>query len=392
MNVRPSQSLAAASLLWLAVAPISRLEAQGPPPAPVHVAPVVRKAVRELRPVVGNLRAVSRSEVSTIEPGRVETVLVEVGSIVTAGDRLAVLDSRRLALSLLEAKASEGGAEETVHEREAGLERVRADLASIEKALEESPGAVSEQQLRTARIDVTQAEARLAVARRDQSQATIRRELLQVRIKDTTIEAPFTGRVVARSAEPGEWLAAGGTVCTLVSTGVHEAWIEVDESFDYGVLNTLESVRVRIDSTGAELDSVRVRVVGDVDPRSRRFMLVADLSSKELVLAPGMSVTAQVPTGREVERLLVPSDALVRDSGGGFVYAVRPGPGGQKIAMPVSIDLLYGLDADTVVCDARAALQDGESVVIEGNERLRPMAPVAPSAPAEGRAKKGGGR
>src|SRR5690606_9208199 len=297
---------------------------------------------------------------------RVERVAFEVGTVLEKGAVLAELDDRRLQLELEHAKSVEAAAESLLAERRAVLEQGRADLRSLESATEHRSGVVSEQALRQARTDVALAEARLASAELELAQASNRIALLEVRLADMVVRSPFAGRVVARNVDPGEWLGTGDPVATIVSTGVIEAWIEVDERFDFGVLDRIDSVRVRVETLGAELQADRVRVVGDVDPRSRRFVLIADLTTGEHPLAPGMSVTAFVPTGAEVERILVPTDALVRDTGGYLVYVLQPGPAGH-VAVPVGVRVLHVADPKTTVLEHTPALRSGNLVVVEGN-------------------------
>ena len=74
----------------------------GLPPATVFVAPVALESVQQQREVTGSLRAVERAEVSTQESGKVDSVLVDVGDQVTAGDLLLKMDARRMAAELQE--------------------------------------------------------------------------------------------------------------------------------------------------------------------------------------------------------------------------------------------------------------------------------------------------
>ena len=69
----------------------------------------------------------------------------------------------------------------------------------------------------------------------------------------------------------------------------------------------------------------------------------------------------------------MPKDAILRGESGPFVYAVRDG-----IAVPVNVRIVFPSGADVAI--EPGALAAGAKVVVEGNERLMPMSPVAPLA------------
>jgi multidrug efflux pump subunit AcrA (membrane-fusion protein) len=102
--------------------------------------------------------------------------------------------------------------------------------------------------------------------------------------------------------------------------------------------------------------------------------LIAELRAEDKPLAPGMLVTASVPTGKMAERLVVATDAILRDGGGYFVYKAQPIPEGRYMAIPVSVKVLYATENGLVIDTPE--LHDGNLVVVEGNERLRPMMPI----------------
>ncbi len=86
-----------------------------------------------------------------------------------------------------------------------------------------------------------------------------------------------------------------------------------------------------------------------------------------------MSVTATVPNGLLAEHLLISFDAISRNGGGYFVYKAESAPEGI-MALPVSIDVLFRIEELAAVNSHM--LEEGDHVIIEGNERLFPMMPV----------------
>src|SRR5690606_31120163 len=160
-------------------------------------------------------------------------------------------------------------------------------------------------------------------------------------------------------------------ICTLVSTGPIEAWLEVPEQIPHAAVIASPDLEVRIDSTDVRLSPTKVRVLPDVDLRARRYTVIADLHPGDHALAPGMSITAQIPVGGQVTRLRVPTDAVLRDAGGSYVYKLLKQPAGGALVMQVPVQAAFATGPYLYL--TAPGLAAGDQVVVEGNERLRPM-------------------
>lgn len=377
------------ALLASALLPLTRATAQGgaPPPPAVRVAPVVLETVQERRQVTGNLRAASRARVAAPESGRIVAVEFDESKAVKEGDVLARIDDRRLQLDLAQAEADVEVSRAELEIRKIEARTATEDLNSYRAAAESVKGSVSALTVRAAERDAEVAASRVSVAERGLDRLRTRVDRLKIQLEDTIVRAPFDGRIVTRSVEPGEWVNAGDPVCTLVSTGRIEAWLEIPEQYSYSVLAETIDLEVRIETLETQMRVVSTRVVPDIEPRSRRYFLIADLDPGDTPLAPGMSVTAAVPSGRSAERVRVPTDAVMRDGGGYFLYKVVANGEGHNV-IPVSVTPEFA-ERDGVYLST-LELTTGDRVVVEGNERLRPMSPIRitetqGAGPGEGR-------
>ncbi|MEM1013554.1 MAG: efflux RND transporter periplasmic adaptor subunit [Planctomycetota bacterium] len=352
----------------------------GPPPTNVRVAAIRMESVGETRRVTGSIRAKQRSDVANIEPGRVVAVEFDEAQQVSQGDVLVRIDDRRLNEEIAAAEADVAAAESSVAEREAELAKAQADLVSRERAAQRAQGAVSELDLRTARTDVAVAESRVTASKKQLDAVQKRLDGFQVRLDDLAVVAPFDGQIMSRSAELGEYLNAGDAVATLVSGGTFEAVLDAPEALDPGNI-TADGCVVRLDASGAELVVEDVRIVGDIDPRSRRYVVVIDVSAPEgVALAPGMSVSAQLPSGGTQDRLIVPTDAIRRNQNGAFVYlALQDGEGTPPVGIPNAVEIAFKRGDDAILATPpQGPLQPGMLVVTMGAERIFfPGAPLA---------------
>ena len=364
---------------------------KGPPPTPVRVAKARAEELAPRKKVFGEVRASRKSTVASEGAGLVRELRVHEGDRVSAGDILAQLDDTRVKLEIAVHAATLEAARATVAEREAIIAREERDLELLRRAA--AAGGTNPREL-------ADAESALAVARAQAAQAraaavVIEQEgaILNDRLADLVVRAPFAGVVTLRHSEEGAWIAEGGAVVDLLATDELEAWFEVPQEL-YGAAVALAAesakgltreVPLSIESaTGVPVAAFGVRVVPEVDPRSRTFRAVLRVVNTKELLAPGLALTAFVPAGATAPRIVIPKDAILRGDASPFVYVVRGG-----VAMPVNVRIAFPLGDDVAL--EPGAIAAGDEVVTEGNERLMgptPVAPVAPNAPAASTARK----
>ena len=180
----------------------------------------------------GNGRVESvQVDVTTKEPGRVETILVHEGDMVKAGQVVAKMDIVTLQAELARAQATV--AEQEAKALEVDADIVQADaqlkLAEVEFERERSLFArkatsrenydIKETLAKTHRAALDGEKARLNTARKSVEAAKAEAAKTQSRINDMTLKSSVEGRVLYRLAKEGEVLGSGGKVLTLVNLG-----------------------------------------------------------------------------------------------------------------------------------------------------------------------------
>jgi len=364
-NTRPARI--AAGLLLLPALALAQ------PATPVRTAPVTNERVQEHRRVTGSLQAVARTSVASQEAGQVLTVLTDEGNRVREGDVIARLDARRLEAQLAEALARIDRAESDLAERESQLRFAEFENTRVAGLREQQ--VASEREIMEAATQLAAATARVEAGRRAISEGQRQADLLRIRLGDMTVRAPFDAQVVARHVDAGEWIEPGEPIVTLASTGAIEARLEVPERFADPVTRHADRIYAEVIGAGRTVPSTAVRVIPDVDPRARSFRVVLTLENPDGTLAPGMSVTAWIPTSTEAEHLTVPKSAVVRSGSDAYVYRTAQDAHGASTAARTPVTVLFDWK-DRVVVTA-GTLRAGDSVVVEGNERIAPGATLA---------------
>ncbi len=346
---------------------------EGPPPSPVYAEQVRIENVTEYRKVTGNIKAVVRSSIATIEAGLVMTLPVMEGDTVQQGDTLAHLDDRRLVLQLKQLDAQRTSIEATIAERTAQLHQAQRDLRLLQELAQRKAG--NPKELGDAESEVEINAARLLQSQRELEVLQAQYELLETRLSDMTITAPFTGMVIQKNTEVGQWVGVGDSLLELVSVDSYEAWLDVPQKYAQATMQPGAGVLLGIESAGIRTESTDYRVVREVDPKARTFSVIVPLDDPDQKLAAGMSMSGWIPSGQRGSYITVPRDAIMLNQTGFYVYvAAEMGPDGMRMAEFVPIEITFELK-DTVAI-VPGALQDGDFVITEGNERLFPSMPV----------------
>lgn len=359
-------------VLWVAVAQ----PGGGPPPAAVRVDAARLESVEDWRSVTAEFTAVRRAEVATEQAGLVVELGVEEGDRVEAGRVLARLHDSRARLEVASAEGEAASRRASLEERRAQLELAELELGRFEEAAVLS--SVGDLELDERRTRARAERARVQAAEADLARAESDLALARQRLEEMTIRAPFGGIIIAKRTELGQWLGVGDPVVDLVDASRIEVWMNVPDGLVPRLSQPDARARIRLRATGEMIEAPVERVMPISDPTSRLTPVRLSLDNPEGKLRPGMSVAGLVPAGVPAEAMTIHKDSIRRDDAGEFVFFDRGGT-----ATVARIETLFAV-GDRVAVRA-PMLAPGSAVVVEGNERLSPGAPLAVMpAPAGG--------
>lgn len=175
----------------------------------------------------GRLEA-TEVDVAAKNAGRIAAVTAEEGDLVKQGQMVAQMDMTETEASLRGAKAQAEQAQRSYEQARHVVEQRRGELDLAVKELQRDEtllgkGFATQQKVDQERTSKVTAEAALnaamsAVAAYEAAIRVANGEVdrLTRQVADGTLVAPRAGRVLYRLAEPGEVLAAGGKVLTLL--------------------------------------------------------------------------------------------------------------------------------------------------------------------------------
>ncbi|OGA29568.1 MAG: hypothetical protein A3F77_14665 [Betaproteobacteria bacterium RIFCSPLOWO2_12_FULL_67_28] len=297
---------------------------------------------------VGEVRARHETRLAFRVGGKMVERLVENGSVVRAGQRVARLDPADLALAEASARAQEASAEAERALAEADLKRYRE--------LRER-NFISQAELERRASALATAEARLEAAR-----AQRRQMANQAAYAVLLTDSP--GVIIAIEAEAGQVVAAGQTVARLARPGEKEIAFAVPES-ERGFVERASTLVVRLNAVPAKSWRAQLREMAPAaDPVSRTYAARASILEAGDDVELGMSARLVASAGRSA-RIEIPVAALYSRDDRPQVLLVTPE--GTVRPQPVKT---AGIADERVAIES--GLKPGDVVVAAGAQLLRP--------------------
>lgn len=336
-------------------------------PVPVAVAEARRGDLAVRLTGLGTVTALNSVVVKSRVDGQLVRVAFTEGQMVRQGDLLAEIDPRPFQVQLMQAEGQ-------LAKDQAAWQNAAADLRRLQALVQQ--GIASRQQLDTQTASVAQYEAALQA---DRAQV----ESARLNLTYSRITAPISGRVGLRLVDAGNMIRAtdaGGLATLAPIQPINVVFAVPADSIQSVLARTSKGERLPVEAWDRDLKSrlaagALAAVDNQVDTATGTVKLKALFSNEDRALFPNQFVNArlQVDTLRGV--VIVPTAALQRGPQGLFVYLVKE-DGTADLRLIESA----GSEGDETA--VARGLAGGETVVIDGLEKLRPGSKVALPKPS----------
>ena len=329
---------------------------------PVSVQKARRQDVRVVVTAIGTITAFNTATVRPQVSGVLQAIQFKEGQQVRAGQLLAQIDPRAFQASL-------GQAEGTLARDKATLDNARLDLARYRDLV--AKDAAPKQQLDTQDALVRQLEGTL---KSDAASA----DAARLQLSYTKVLAPIPGRVGLKQADLGNVVTPGDAngLVTITQTRPIALTFAVPSAhlpLISAKLRARQALTVEAwDRNGTtRLAEGRVETTDNaIDASTDSIKLKAIFANADDALFPNQAVTVRLQLDTLVDTLTVPQAAVLRGAQGFYVYVVNPDDNSvsTRVVKPGVID------GDAMAVEG--ALKAGETVVIDGVDRLRDGAKV----------------
>ncbi|HEX5788611.1 MAG TPA: efflux RND transporter periplasmic adaptor subunit [Woeseiaceae bacterium] len=354
-----------ALLAWLLVGnPGPSIAEPAPPPPPaVTVAEVELRPIEAFDEFTGRFEAVESVDIRPRVAGYVESVHFDEGAEVAEGDLLFQIDPRpfEAEMARLEAELARAGSR---------LELARSNHARGIRLFEQK--ATSREQLESLAAAESTQKAELAAV-----QAAL--EAAALNLEFTRVVSPIDGRVSRAHITAGNLVDSNSWLTTVVSGGPIHVHFDADEQtfLRYAGLAQdagTEAVRVEVGLINEEgyphtgrLDFIDNRV----DPESGTIRGRAVLDNRDGRFTPGLFARIRLVGSETTVVAMVDDRAIGTDLDRKYVLVV----GADNVAQYRGVEIGRFVDGLRVVT---GGLEDGDVVIVNGLQRVRPGMPVTP--------------
>ncbi len=371
----------------------------------------------------GNTEAIHVASIYARANGYVRERMVDIGSVVRAGQTLAVIESPEVDQELAQARAALEQARAALEQASANLEQAKAGVNQAQanvaqaKANEEiaattyqrwsrlvERGALSKQvgderrstylarsaeseaaraALRTAEANVVSRTADLGAARASiDAQAANVRRLEQLQSFERVL-APFDGVVTERKVERGDLVTAGSggdrNLFTVVQAKTLRIQVSVPQSYAVD-LHPGQTAQVMVrERPGRNFVGTVARTAQALEPSSRTLLTEVQVDNSSGELLPGMYAQVKFSVPRGVAAVTIRADALIANAQGTRVAVVDSGNRVHFRTVNVGrdfgpqVEVLSGLKGgEAVASNAPDTLSEGQQVAVQratGEER-----------------------
>ncbi|HWC62297.1 MAG TPA: MdtA/MuxA family multidrug efflux RND transporter periplasmic adaptor subunit, partial [Rhizomicrobium sp.] len=337
-------------------------------PQPVGVATAQDAPINITLNALGTVTPLATATVRPQVGGMLIKLYFTEGQMVKAGDLLAQIDPRPYQAALDQAKGQ-------LARDQANLANARVDLARYQGLAAQN--AISNQQLDTQSALVR---ADSGIVQTDQANV----ETAEINLGYTRITSPVAGRVGLHLVDVGNIVSAGQTTGIVVVTELAPISVifTVPEDNISQVMGRAGSgATLTVDafdrSQTTKIASGALATIDNViDPTTGTVKLRAMFDNADGKLFPSQFVNVRLLVDTLQHQTVIPVSAIQRGADGTFVFVVSP----DKVANQRSVKLGVQ-DGDKVA--VLEGLKPGDTVVVDGADRLRDGAEVSIPGPAQ---------
>ena len=370
----------------------------------IIVSPVTVGTFEDFIPLRGRLVPSSTVYLDAIEGGRVEEILVEDGTVVAAGDLIAVLSNTNLQLEVLGREAAvteqlnnmrtiELQLEQNRLSHKSNLIEIDYQVTRLDRAIARQRDLVSKDLASRSSIEELDDELTYYQNRRGitlESQATDTRmqeqQLNQLReagaqlqaglgfakenLDDLNVRAPLPGKLSGFNIEIGQSIARGGRLGQIDDPDGYKLNVNIDEYY----LGRVDLQQVAVaEHRGTDIDLQVSKIYPQVN--AGQFEVDMELAEEPTGLRRGQTMQVRLTLGDNSDAILIPNGSFYQDTGGNWIFVVSA-DGSEAVKRPVRlgrrntefIEVLDGLEpGEKVVTSPYTSYTDMDRLAIDDN-------------------------
>ena len=358
----------------------------------ITVSSAVKGEFNDYIRISGRVQPMTTIQLSPQEGGMVQSILIEEGSVVKAGDPILVLSNDNLDLQILNSEAELAEKENILRNTQIQMEQQKLDVRQNEleygtnvdrlrrsfeqqKALYEDKLIAREDYLK-AEEDYRLAQQKYDLIRERSKQDSLYRgtqidrmeeslenmqlnmQMIRKRKSNLIVKAPIDGELGLLDVVLGQTIASGAKIGQINSVGVYKVEAQIDEHYIDRVVAGLEATFERQGETYST-------VIRKVNPEVREGKFKADFKfdgEQPDNIRAGQTYYLNLQLGQPEEAVIIPRGSFYQKTGGKWIYVVNK-EGNKAVKREIRIGR-----QNPQYYEVLEGLEPGEKVITSGYE------------------------
>jgi membrane fusion protein (multidrug efflux system) len=325
----------------------------------VKVAPVKRGDIAVPIFATGTIFPQHESKIGPKISGTLKEVYVDEGDEVKKGQILATMDQENILIARRQCEASVKVAEAQLKEAEVNEENMRKEKERLANLYRKK--VISQQRYDDMVTAHSMAVTRLEVLRAQIVSSKENLAMAEQKLKDSNIVAPFSGTIVKRLVNQGEYMTTMPPTVLFVIINIDKVKTEVGlPEVHLARIAMGNPVKITVDAYPGLTFAGEVTTINPlVDPVSRAFTVKIEIPNRDHRLKAGMFVRVTLYPSVHKGVLIVPFKSVVRRGGETRVFVIN----GDRVSLR---RVTVGITNEREI-EVTHGLTQGEEVVIEGH-------------------------
>ena len=358
----------------------------------ISVGTVARGEFNDYIRVTGQVQPITTVQLSPLEAGIVERLVVEEGASVHKGDVLVELSNTSLTLEILNSEAELAEKQNILRNTLISMEQQKLDLRldkvqlDLDVERKRRTWQQNEELYRSnliAREDWLQSKEDYELAERkrelnierqiqdslyrtvqieqmEDNLANMKRnmELIRQRIGNLQVKSPIDGEVGLLDVVLGQSVTSGQKIGQVNDLSDYKVEAEIDESY-------IDRVRAGLDATFERQDTAFTMRLRKVYPEVRNGQFRADFTfvgAHPRNIRSGQTYYLHLELGQPTDAVIIPRGSFYQSTGGAWIYVVAP-EGDRAYKRPIRIGR-----QNPQYYEVLEGLEPGERVIVSGYE------------------------
>jgi len=328
-------------------------------PATVKVSKVKRGNISVPLVATGTIFPKYESKIGPKISGTIETVYVDEGDEVGKGKILVKLDQESLLIAVRQGQAVVRVAEAQLKEAEVKVENLKKERKRLANLFKKN--VISQQKYDDIDTAYSMAVTEIEVIRAQILSCRENLAMAEQKLRDTVIIAPFSGLIVKRFINQGEYVSTMPPSPLFLIMNIDKVKTEIGlPEVHIAHINIGNPVDVTVDTYRGITFKGRISTINPmVDPVSRAFTVKVKIPNKDHRLKPGMFARVKIYPKIHKDVLIVPFKSVMKREGNTVVFILD----GNTVRLRA---VTAGINNEREI-EVIDGLKEGEEVVVEGH-------------------------